>query len=498
MSLALKAGTHGEPHVVDARRSAELRSIRLPMRQRIGYGAGGLVDGTVIGTLNLFLLYYVTVVCGLSGSLAGLAIASGLVVDAVADFLIGAWSDGTRTRFGRRLPFMLPALPIAAISLIALFSVPQGLGATALFVWVACLSTLLRVSTSLFFLPHTALGAELSDDYADRSAIMAIRWLFNMLAGVIAMVIGFGLYFEGGSGLLNRNSYIPFAATISLVLVIGGLIAARTAWNTRAREHSTSTHSKGTRITVQAKEMAASRSFRTLFIGSLLFFIGWGVSSSLMLHAYTYFWALAGQQIQLVTTGLMVGLLLGGFVGGRLLASFEKRTVMVCGIIAMLVLLAGPPTLRLAGLFPLSGGTLVALLTTGTVFSGMSAACAAIALASALADAVDEHELLFGGRREGLYFAGWAFATKAAAGLGTLVAGLSLQIIGFPAHLETNPGVPLQLADRTVALLGAVAGPGAALLSATGLLVLLRYGIDKSRHQSIIAALAERKTVEGQ
>ncbi len=474
-------------------RAVELRSIRLGLGQRLGYATGGLVDGTVLGTLNLFLLYYVTAVCGLSGSLAGAAIAAGLVIDAVADFMIGVWSDGARTRFGRRLPFMLPALPIIVLSLIGLFSAPTGLGSLGLFVWIAALSTCLRVSTSLFFLPHTALGAELSDDYSERSSIMALRWLFNMLAGVIAMVIGFGLYFGGSQGLLNRAGYTPFAATIAAVIVIGGLSSSRAAWGTRAREHNASSHGEGGNLLAQIKEMAASLSFRTLFFGSLLFFIGFGASSSLMLHAYTYFWALTGPQVQSVTTGLMVGLLLGGPVGGKLLSSFEKRSVVVGGIGVMLILLAAPPLLRLAGALPLLSLRLTVLLTVTTVISGVATACTAIGLTSALADAADEHELSFGSRREGLYYAGWAFASKAASGLGTLIAGITLQAIGFPSHLAENAVGKLQLSEHTIALLGAAAGPGAALVSATGLIVLLRYRIDRRRHAAIIVELASRK-----
>lgn len=477
----------------DRPQSVDLRSTRLPLRQRLGYGTGGLVDGTVLGTLNLFLLYYVTAVCGLSGSLAGAAIAAGLVIDAIADFMIGVWSDGARTRFGRRLPFMLPALPIIILSLVGLFSAPSGLSSLGLFVWIATLSSCLRVSTSLFFLPHTALGAELSDDYSERSTIMALRWLFNMLAGVIAMVIGFGLYFSGAQGLLYRAGYTPFAATIAIVIAIGGLISSRTAWATRDREHTASSHGAGGNVLAQIKEMVASLSFRTLFFGSLLFFVGWGASSSLMLHAYTYFWTLTGPQVQSVTTGLMVGLLAGGPVGGRLLVSFEKRSVVVAGISLMLFLLAAPPLLRLAGGLPLDGVRLTVILTFTTVISGVVTACAAIGLASALADAADEHELSFGSRREGLYYAGWAFASKAAAGLGTLIAGIALQAIGFPSHLAKDAVGKLQLSEHTIALLGVAAGPGAALVSAMGLIVLLRYRIDRKRHAAIIAALADKK-----
>src|SRR3546814_13200183 len=92
-------------------------------------------------------------------------------------------------------------------------------------------------------------------------------------------------------------------------------------------------------------------------------------------------------------------------------------------------------------------------------------AAAAIALLSMIADAADQHEYLFGSRREGVYSAGYDFALKAAHGLGALVAGAILQLIDFPTGIAGQGGLSAELPAELVAQLGLFYGPGTALLT---------------------------------
>src|SRR5882757_2907537 len=122
------------------------RGRKLPLGQKLGYSAGQVLDGIVSQSLGIFLLFYVTTVCGVPGALAGVALAAGLVVDAFMDPLIGTLSDGWRSRFGRRLPFMMIGLPAVAILFTAIFSLPGGWSSAALFAWLTLLSVGLRIA----------------------------------------------------------------------------------------------------------------------------------------------------------------------------------------------------------------------------------------------------------------------------------------------------------------------------------------------------------------
>jgi GPH family glycoside/pentoside/hexuronide:cation symporter len=466
----------------------------LPLPLTIGYSAGQLLDGIVTNSLAIFLLFYVTAVCGLPGGLAGAALSVGLVVDAVMDPLIGSLSDGWRSRLGRRIPFMMLGLPLVAILFVLIFSLPTGLGEGALFAWLALLSVSLRISTSLFLLPYQALGAELSDDYSERSRIVAWRWGIGMLGALTAILLGFGVFFKGPLGLSNRAAYTPFALALALIVIAGGLLSMRCAWATRDRFHLPAQveGSMLKRFPAEMGEVIRNRSFRILFGGALLFFVALGINLSLGLHANTYFWHLTSGQTQMVTLASFAGLLAGAPLAGPLLARLEKRSVVVIGMIGMMVAQGGPALLRLLGLLPYEAGTLAAILSAVAAIGGALMAAAAIAFGSMMADAADEHEYLFGARREGLYFAGWAFATKAANGGGILIAGLVLQLIRFPAHSAGAADIPPSLPAHTVSALGFCYGPGAALLTGAAVLTTLLYKLDRTAHAAILAALAQR------
>lgn len=473
--------------------AAAARRQRLPLRHKLGFAAGGLVDGTALHPLNIFLLFYLTSVAGMAPGLAGAAIAAGLVVDAIADPLIGSTSDHCRSRLGRRLPFMLGSLLPIALSLTLLFSLPPALNGVGLFVWVAFLSVALRVSVSLFLLPVTALGAELTDDYRERSTLMTLRWFFFMSGGIAGLLLGFGLFFAGPEGLMARGQYMPFAITLSLIVVGGGLVACRTALATRGREHSpmVEAHSLAAFFTELA-ECLRNPSFRIVLATNVLFFIGFGVNSVLGIHANTLFWGLTSGQTQAVTIALFFGLFLGAPFGGLLLSRMEKRNVLALGISALLLCQSAPVLLRLAGFFPFEGSMLATALTVFSLMMGMFMGSAGIAMNAMGPDVADQHEVLFGTRRKGLFAAGNAFANKAASAGGTLVAGLLLGFIALPKHADGKLSAS-DVPEGSLHLLGLVYGPGAALFSLAAVFIILKYRIDREAHARNIAALNSRR-----
>jgi GPH family glycoside/pentoside/hexuronide:cation symporter len=137
---------------------------------------------------------------------------------------------------------------------------------------------------------------------------------------------------------------------------------------------------------------------------------------------------------------------------------------------------------------------LTIVLALVAFFGSALMASAAIAFGSMMADAADEHEHLFGARREGLYFAGWAFASKAATGGGTLLAGLLLQLINFPSDIAKQSTAAV-VPEHAVTLLGACYGIGSSLLTLCALLVTLLYRLDRKTHAAILSELGARRAI---
>ncbi|MEZ0242140.1 MAG: MFS transporter, partial [Sphingomonas sp.] len=110
----------------DEETAQQARAVPLTWRLKASYGAGAMADGIVAAGFGFFLLFYLTAVCGMSGTAAGTAKLIALLVDAVADPAIGLWSDRLRSRYGRRLPFMVGGLLPFAGAFGLLFSMPAG------------------------------------------------------------------------------------------------------------------------------------------------------------------------------------------------------------------------------------------------------------------------------------------------------------------------------------------------------------------------------------
>lgn len=469
---------------------------RLPFGHKLGGGFGQMLDGIATQSLNLFLLFYATAVCGLPGALAGLALATGLVVDAIVDPLIGSLSDNHRSRWGRRLPFMAVGLPATCVMLVVIFSVPPGLSTTATFLWFAGSAILIRIAISLWMLPFQATIAELSQDYAERSSIVSWRWMLAVTGTIATIVLGFGIFFAGAGGTTNRAAYTPFATTLVGIVLVAGLIAMRAIHRSMPARQPPVAPPGGSylRVFSELAEVFRNPSFRVLFLDALMFFSALGSYQALGLHVNTYFWKLEPAQIQLVTLSVFVGLLIGAPLSAPLVGRVEKRTLLMVGIAGLAAANCLPATLRLLGAWPFEGNALVVSLVAMFVVGGILMSAAAIAFGSMMADATDEHEHMFGTRREGMYFAGWAFASKASSGVGALTAGIVLQIVHFPA-IAAGHGAAASHAEVSAATLHGLAlfyGPGIGALFVGASLFISLYKLDARRHATIVGELRER------
>ena len=103
------------------------------------FGLGSSAESIVNTTTSAFLMLFYNQVRGLDPASIGIALAIGLAANAVFDPLIGSWSDRTRTRWGRRHPFMFASILPAAMLFWGLFNPPEGIGPTGQLVWLAVL-----------------------------------------------------------------------------------------------------------------------------------------------------------------------------------------------------------------------------------------------------------------------------------------------------------------------------------------------------------------------
>ncbi|MDZ4371486.1 MAG: MFS transporter [Phenylobacterium sp.] len=459
---------------------------------KVVYGLGALGEAAFSTSMG-FIFFYYTAALGFSGSLVGAALFLGLCADAIVDPFLGSWSDNFKSRLGRRIPLMLAGGPLMALSVAMMFSPPEGLSDALMFVWLAGWAIAVRTFFSLFHVPYVALGAEMSGDYNERNSIVAWRTLFLIVAGFVVNLMAYSYFFAGEGGLQQAERYPTFGwAVAAMVLGGAGLCALGSApYASKLPGVPPVERHLLARLPGEMVEIFKNRSFRILFLSATLSFAGVGVNASFNSHAYVFVWQLRPELIQIITFSFLGGLLAGVPLTPLVSRFVEKRTTVLIGMALVVAAWMTIAFTRIGGVFDATGAEAVLPLAVLIAIAGVGAGFCTIAYPSMMADAADEHEHLFGRRREGLYFAGLGFAFKAAQGVGMLVSGVALDLMGFPKDIGRQVGVTLspELQDRIVFAWG----PGAAVFTVGAMIALLAYNISRSRHAEVAASLRGRR-----
>lgn len=416
----------------------------------LAYGFGAVAYGVKDFGFSSFLLFFFNQVMGLPAGQVGLAIMCALILDAFVDPAIGALSDRTRSRWGRRHVWMYASAPLIVLGWLLLWN-PPALPQGAMLLWVFALSVFVRATVSAYEVPSQALSPELSADYDERTRIMAYRYLFGWGGGVTMLMLSYGIFLapEPGqaSGLLNRDGYVGFSICGAAVMLAAILVSAIGTHDriphlqkAEARETSVAGHFR------ELLETVRNRAFVTLMAAGLCYYTAQGVSFALSNYLYAHVWMFRSGDFQWLGLVLLLGAAGAFLVSPRVARRLGKPRAAMLFMALAAVLLSSPYLLRIAGLFPPvgSGFTLPVLFAILTV----NAACgisSTILGASMMADVVEHSEAQTGRRSEGVFFAGGFFVQKCTTGLGILLAGQIVSLTGFP-----EAAVPGTVAAATI------------------------------------------------
>ncbi len=473
------------------------RRVVPPLRfsTKLAYGLGQGAMGIKNFAFNIFLLFYYSQVLGLDPVLASAVLFISLGFDAITDPLAGSISDSLRSRLGRRHGFMYASAIPMALAFYFVWSPPSGLGQLGLGAWMLTWTVLSRGASTLFSVPHWALGAELSADYAERTRVVAYRNFFNFVGGSALVLVARTVMMqpspEFASGQLNPAAYGPLGLWFGLAAAVLILISTMGTHDRIPYLPTASgpvTRFSLARLTVELREALRNRSLRWFLISIFLFFVAQGVDLALGLYMGTYFWKLGSNAITVPLAGL-IGIVIGTPAWAMLADRLEKRPAFMIGIAGYSGFTMLLPIAKLVGAFPSeeSAAYLPSIYFFALLASAFGAG-AALAGPSMLADIADQHELETGRRQEGVFFGALSLSFKSSLAIGSGLAGLALSALDFPLQAaveDVDPWMVTQLA--------LIYGPVVLVLVVISLVVFSRYDLTRERHAEIRAALDLRQ-----
>lgn len=431
---------------------------RLPATLVWSWGIGSLGASALHNGISFLALFYFSNVLGLEPALAGSLLLAAKVYDIATDPLMGWISDRTRSRWGRRRPWLLAGALVSALAFVLLFNPPAPAGFGLL---VAAVGALLLYATgyTLFGIPYLAMPAEMTDDYHERSRLMSARTVcltLGILAGgalAPALVDVFG----GGPAGYGRMSWVM--AALILATMAGCFAGTRGARGTSPAAPAAAGSMAGWRSAL------GNRPFMILIASKFLHLVGVAVSMSSLLF--------------LVTTVLdrpesgMGGFVLASAAGSILSMPAWLAVSRHAGKRATYLAAVGCylPVL-LSWLLAAPGEATLAFLARG-FFTGVTTGGLTLAAQAMLPDTIEHDFARTGLRREAMFSAVYSVAEKLAAATGPFLLGLVLSAAS---------------GDRGLVLAAVVIPAVASLLSA---IALLFYRLDRQRRPAGTGAGAD-------
>ncbi|MBU6395151.1 MAG: MFS transporter [Sphingomonadales bacterium] len=462
---------------------------RLSLRTRLAFGFGTIAFGIKNNGFSTVLLLFYNQVAGLPADTVGLVIALALIFDSIADPVIGHFSDQTRSRWGRRHPYMYAAaLPIGLFYML-LWAPPRGDQTVTLWYLVG-VALLVRTMISFYEVPNTALGAELTSDYHERTVLTGYRELFGWIGAVSMQFLLFAVLLKPAPGFpvgqLNPAGYQTYGIVAGLTMTAAILISALGTHREIAALPKLGHPLPFTAAFANMRSALRSRAFVILLLSNLLASTNNGVTFAMSVYANTYIWEMQPGAIALFTLSLLVGVAMAFVIAPLAGRRLGKRTAAVVCVVSYLSLVTIPVMARVLGVFPANTSPLLLpiLLTFVAIYAGFGIA-GSILFGSMLSDVVEEDQARTGRRSEGVFFAGNFFILKCAGGLGIFLTGLIITAVGFPTG--ARPGaVPLDVLNHLALVYSGVT----LILGGAGALVLWQYPISQQNHEARVAALA--------
>ena len=459
----------------------------VPMGQKIAFGFGMLANQMFPAALGVFIIVLVQDL-GFAAILWGIIQFLPRVFDAITDPIMGFISDNTRSKWGRRRQYVFIGAIIMGLAYIAMWQLDKGDGVVFNFIYFLGWSLVFYLGLTIFSVPYVAMGYEISEDFHERTQIMAISQFIGQWAWVIAPWFWVILYdpawFESADqGVHELSVWVAIPCTLFALIPAIFIKSKSTLDRTDFVPISAGHILRSVRgIFTSAFEAFRIKQFRQIAGATFLIFNSFNVIAAytfLIIVHYLFnsdpasagYWpALHGSVGALVTTFLVIPIV--AQMSKRL---GKKRAFIVSQLISIIgyvlfwfLFVPGKPHLFLYALPFHSFGI-------GSLFTIMM---------SMTADVCDLDELQTGKRREGVLGAVYWWMVKLGFGVAALLGGGILALVGFDAENVTESAVTGMRAFYSLLPIAGVVG---------AILVIKNYDITEEKADQIKAQLAAKR-----
>jgi GPH family glycoside/pentoside/hexuronide:cation symporter len=460
----------------------------LPGRLKLMHGFGAVAFGVKDGGFSFFLLPFYNLVLGVDAGVVGAALATALIIDALADPLIGHLSDRTYTRWGRRLPWLYLA-PVPLALMWALLWSPPFTGVPTY--WeIVMLAVGVRLLLSACEVPSISLVPEITGDYVERTTLFRYRFLSGWVGGLTMSLLAFTVFLPTPESQLQPDGYAVFGmvgAIVMLVSVIGSA-AGQHPFVARLPETAPPPFSLA-RAFADIIDAFRERAFVIFAFGALAAYVSQGVTLSITLYVIRYVWQFSETAFKVYPAVLGLSVVAMFVIVGPLHRRFGKPMSGAGGAVMALVLAGIPYVLFLAGAWPKAGSVPSTVLFMAFMVTANTAGVVAIISATSMvAEIVEAFEERTGKRAEGTFYAGNWLIQKSATGGGILLTSLIVEVIGLApgtAQADVAPAVVTNLAIAYLLV--------SAVLTLIAAFWLARFPITRADHDARLAARMARE-----
>lgn len=443
---------------------------KLSRMTKIIYGSGDIGFSLTTTIVAAYFLFFLTNVVGIRPAVAGIAILIGRSWDYINDPIIGHISDRTRSRWGRRRPFLLfGALPFALAFTMMWFKPPWD-NLIALTAYYAVAYVIFDTAATFVYMPYYALTPELTEDYDERTSLTSYRMFYSILGSLLAFTIP----------LMIVGSFSPGnTGKILLMGAIFGLISALPLWLVFATTREKQEFIEQSQPTFKASLKAAFKNKPFVF-GAVIYLITWvsfDILQTVLLFFIKFVMGREADSDLIMATIFIVAIFALPFWEWTS-RKLNKRLAYAAGITFWAVVQVLLITMNA------SSPLILILFLCG--LAGIGVGAAHVLPWSIIPDAIEWDEYQTGERHEGMFYSLVTLMQKIASSIAIPLTAVFLDLTHYVPNSATQPAS---------ALLGIriLVGPIPALLLIIGIIFALKYPLSREEFTRVVKELDARR-----